>query len=295
MNTDTPLSKKTNPPSTHLARRVVEEIKQTHTVPRPRWTYLFINRAWWAAALLALLVAAAAAAAVIFIFANAGWQYAPATHGSVFTLLAAIVPNIWLFALIIFALVGYWNIRHTARGYRYSPSLVAVGIILLAVLAGGTLFAAGWGQEVEEGLGRHLPFYRPFLDEEHSWWLNAHKGLLVGTVTSLAPDFSSFILRTSSGRTLTIDAHDLRLADISVLARGGTVRVVGVPYAATSTAPFHACFVFPWEIYGAPSSPSLPLAVLSSSTREIIPSGARSSLCKGVRPYRQLRALQETQ
>ncbi|HQU07563.1 MAG: hypothetical protein B7X04_01280 [Parcubacteria group bacterium 21-54-25] len=284
-------NKRTEQPPT-LSTRVLAEIEREQVVPRPRWTYVAANRALWVTAVLAIAVAALAAAATIFILANAGWQYASATHGTVFALLLAVLPSVWLVALIVFALVGYWNIRHTTHGYRYPLPLVVAGVVLLALLSGAALFAAGLGQGVEEGLGRHLPFYRPFLDQERSWWLDTSQGLLVGNIISLAPDLSSFTLRTSSGKVWRIDASDLRIADFSVLARGGLVRVVGVPRSATSTVPFHACFVFPWQIYGAFPVPIPPIAAFTASTSEIISRGARSELCRGVRPYQSLRALE---
>ncbi len=284
---------KTSDESPILATRVLTEIEHKHVTPRARWTYTFRNHALWIAAVLAIVVAALSAAAMIFILANAGWRYAPATKGSIFSLLLVVLPSVWLGALILFIIAGYWNIRHTVRGYRYPLSFIVIGVALLAVLTGAVLFSAGFGQEVEEGIGKHIPFYQPFLEQERSWWLDTDRGLLTGKVIKLAPDFSSFVLRTNSGTVWYINASDLHSTDVTVLARGGIVRVVGIPEAATSTAPFHACFVFPWKVYGALSKSPPPLFVSSSSTSEIILRGTRSELCKGVRPYKSLRALEQ--
>ena len=289
---DNSSSTKKNSESHLLAERVLTKISREHMTPRPRWRYVFRNRALWIAAVLALGIAALSSAAILFILANAGWRYAPATHGNTFALLLAVLPSVWLVALILFIVAGYWNIRHTARGYRYPLPLVVAMVVLFSVLSGAVLFTAGFGQEVEEGIGAYVPFYHPFLGQERSWWLDTSHGLLMGRIVTLSPDFSSFTLQTSSGVLWHINTSDLRSADITILARGGTVRVVGVPRAATSTTPFHACFVFPWEIRGSFFTPPIPLVALPPPS-EIISRGERSKLCKGVRPYKPLRALEQ--
>ncbi len=286
--TDTPLE------SSSLSARVLERIAAEQVTPRPRWAYRLRNRAFWVAALGALAAAAAAMAAVFFILANVEWRYVSVRYGTPASTVMAVLPVAWLVLLLVFLSVGYWNIRHTSRGYRYPLPVVAAMAVVFTILSGAAFFSIGLGQGVEEGFGGHLPLYRPFLVREQSWWSRPEKGFLVGKVSSIAPDFSSFALTTDSGVVWQVEGSDLRAPDMAWLARGGMVRVVGVPRPATSTAPFHACFVLPWEVRGARASlPPLPLAVLSASTSERISNGERSNACKGVGPYRVFRALQD--
>ena len=278
--------------SSGLAKRVLTKIEYEHLTPSPRWKHFLHNGIFWSAVILATIIAAFAATAAIFVFTNTGWEYATITHNSVLAFLLASLPWLWLMILAFFVFAGYWNIRHTRYGYRYRLPLVVIGLVFVVLLVGSALFAAGFGQTVEEGIGSYMPFYRPFLNEEQSWWSRADHGLLIGTITSVSPDFSSFTLRTKSGKIWFIDASDLRTHDITILARGGMVRIVGVAYTATSTRPFHACFVLPWQIYGKfPEPLNAPLAALTASTSEIISHNERSEVCRGIHPYRSLRAL----
>ena len=279
-------------PTTTLAARVLARIARDHIVPRPRWEFIFKNYFFWTLGALAVALGAFAFSAALFEVENAGWRLAVATHPDFLTFLLSAAPFLWALALALFVLIGYANIRRTNRGYRYPLALIAFGAVITSVALGSALYAFGLGGELEEAVGDHPPFYRPILVAERSWWLAPERGLLGGSVVSVAPGISSFTLRDFAGGVWRVDGSDLSAPDLTVVARGGIVRVVGVPAAATSSV-FHACFVFPWEIRGAQPEPvPSPLAAISSTSERSAPA-ARSEECKGIRPYQQLRTLEE--
>ena len=276
---------------TGLAARIFERIEGDKLTPRPRWEFVFKNYVFWTLGAVAVVLGAFAFAAGVFEVQNAGWSYATATHPDFLTFFLAVAPFLWIVALVLFISLGYVNIRRTERGYRYPLAVIAIGAVLTSVALGSGLYAAGFGGEIEESLGTHLPFYRPIISEEHEWWLAPQKGLLGGTVISLASTTQRFVLRDFSGRIWSVDTTDLRGNDLIVLSRGGTVRVVGVPTSATSSV-FHACFVFPWKVVGLMQRavPTPPIFVPALST-ETATSAPRSELCKGIAPYTRLRTL----
>lgn len=277
-----------------LAKRVLDRIEEGHLRPRSRWTFVFQNYTFWTLGALAIIVGAFAFSAGLFEVENAGWQFYTATHTDFLTFFLDSAPFLWLFVLALFLVLGYVNVRRTKRGYRYSLAIIALGAVLTSIALGSGLYAAGFGPEIEEAIGDHPPFYRPILSEEHSRWVSPGQGLLGGSIVSLASSTSAFVLKDFSGTLWTITTSDLRGNDFVVLAHGGTVRVVGVPQTATSSI-FHACFVFPWQVFGFVNDelPPPPLFVPASSS-ETTTSSPRSQLCKGIRPYTQLRALDET-
>jgi hypothetical protein len=285
-----------------FAKRVLERIERESLTPLPRSRFVLQNVALWVFGALSILFGAIAAAAALFALANEGWRYYVATHDNLLTFIIQTAPFLWLATLAVFILVGYEIFRRTRQGYRYPLFAIALGSIALALALGGALYAFGLGEVFEEGIGTYVPFYQPTIAAEEALWSEPQRGLLAGSVVSLAPDFSSFTLRAFDGSVWTIDGDDLRSFDEAALARGGLVRIVGVPYAATSTAtstastePFHACFVFPWEVYGAyPSDHDalpMPFLHIESERNESV---ERSQECKGVRPYAPLRALEES-
>jgi hypothetical protein len=272
----------------NLAERVLGRIKEKHLVPRPRYEFVLKNYLFWTLGVLAVILGALAFSATLFEIENVDWRLSAATHSNFFSFFLAAVPFVWIITLALFILIGYSNVRRTNHGYRYSLTIIALGAVLTSLTLGTGLYATGFGGRIDESIGDHPPFYRPILTAERGWWLAPEKGLLGGQVIDAAKNISSFALRDFSGHVWNIDGSDLRGVDLAVVARGGIVRIVGVPLSATSSI-FHACFVFPWETYGdfrnAPPPP--PLAAIAS-TSENNATTTRSDACKNIRPYQQL-------
>ncbi len=264
-----------------LSKRVVALIERERLAPRPRSYFVLIDWLFWAFGAVAVLLSAATFAAALFEILSVGWRYHSATHADFLSFFVSVVPVLWIVVLALFAFLGYENVRRTKKGYRYPLPLLVLGAVLASVALGTVLYAAGVGEAVEQGIGDHPPFYRPIAFVERDWWLRPELGLLAGEVRAEASGRASFTLEDFSGRVWTVDAADLRPPDLAVLA-GGRVRVVGVP--TTTPALFHACFVFPWR--GV--SVALPQPHFSERTRP----PERSPLCRGIRPYGSLRALE---
>ena len=285
-----------NDSNTPLAGRVLKRIAGEHLVPRPRWEFLLKNYFFWALGALAVILGALAFSATLFEIANVDWRLSPATHTDFFSFFLAAAPFLWVFALAFFILVGYINVRRTEYGYRYPLAIIAFGAVLTSISLGSGLYAIGFGAQLDESIGDHPPFYRPILVQERSWWQAPEKGLLGGEVVQAAPNAVSFAIRDFSGHLWQVDGSDLLKQDLSVVARGGVVRVVGVPLQEgvpiSATTTFHACFIFPWD-EGGPRREQLPppLTTIASTSGRSVPF-AHSKACKGIRPYEQLRGIQ---
>jgi len=280
-----------------LSQRVFQRIAGEHLVPRPRWEFRIKNYFFWTLGACAVVLGALAFSATLFEITNVDWRLSVATHPSFFSFFLAAAPFLWVFALAFFIAVGYVNIRQTNHGYRYSLAIIALGAVLMSLTLGSGLYVAGLGGVIEESIGDHPPFYRPILLEERSWWLAPERGLLVGDVMNVAPDITSFVLRDFSGRFWEVEGSDLHNPDLAAVARGGVVRVVGVPAqegaSASTTMSFHACFVFPWEAERPRNKPlPLPLAAIASSS-ERSATTTSSEECRNIRPYRQLRSIDD--
>ncbi len=282
------------PHDNQFAKRVLERIADEKLTPRPRWEFLFQNYVFCGLGAVPVALGSFAFSAMLYEIENVDWRLALVTHGSFFAFFLDVAPFLWIGALILFITLGYANVRRTNHGYRYSLSLIALGAILTSLSLGTALYATGFGGLVEE-LG--APFHRPILAEEHAWGLAPGKGLLGGQVVSATPGVASFVLRDFNGVAWTVDGSDLRMPDLAVVARGGPVRIVGVPVpggvpATATSSVFPACFVLPWETHGdfRHDAVQFPLTGVAS-TSERNPLIGRSEACKGIRPYAQLRMI----
>ena len=285
-----------NQQNDRLAERVFERIENESVVPRSRVEFVMKNYFFWTLGALAVVLGALAFSATLFEIANVDWRLSAATHTNLFYFFLAAAPFLWIFVLAVFIIFGYVNIRRTNHGYRYSLTTIALGAVLTSLTLGGGIFVAGFGGGIEEAIGDHPPFYRPIILAERSWWIAPEKGLLGGQIVHVAPDIVSFMLRDFSGKVWEIDGSDLHNFDLTTVARGGIVRIVGLPVqtgglATVTSSAFHACFVFPWETHGSSFIMPLPppIAAFASTSRR---SATSSDMCKNIRPYQQLRDIE---
>ncbi|MCX6786335.1 MAG: hypothetical protein NTU85_00745 [Candidatus Kaiserbacteria bacterium] len=283
----------------HIAERVFDYIKNEHLVPRPRWEFVIKNYFFWLLGALAVAFGALACSATFFEIANVDWRLSAATHTTFFSFFLAAAPFVWIGTLALFICIGYINIRRTNHGYRYSLPIIALGAVLTSLTLGTGLYAIGFGGRIDEAIGDHPPFYRPVLVQQQSWWLAPEKGLLGGEVINVASDLASFTLRDFSGHMWEIDGSDLRNPDLTTIARGGIVRVVGLPVqtgtsASATSSSFHACFVFPWNFRGGPKNGLPPPLAVVASTSKRDATTTQSDLCKNIRPYQQLRDIEDS-
>jgi hypothetical protein len=271
-----------------LAKRVLGRITDDHVTPRPRWEFLLKNYVFWGLGALAVVCGALAFSATLFEIQNVDWQWYMVTHTDFLSFFLSAAPFLWVSALTLSILVGYWYIRRTAHGYRYPLMMISCGAIILSLSFGGGLHVLGFGEEIEEMLGDHPPFYRPILVEQRSWWVEPEKGLLGGDIENVASGTASLVLRDFSGQSREIDTEDLRDQDLTALTRGETVRIVGAPTTATSST-FHACFVLPWKKENQKNKPS-PSDRAATSEQRV---GERSEICKNIRSYEKLHASED--
>jgi hypothetical protein len=271
-----------------LSERVLGRIGAEHIEPRPRWRFVAENWFFWAVGAIAVALGSFASAAALFELANAGWSFYAATHHDLLTFILAAAPFLWLLALALFILIGYENIRRTKRGYRYPFTLIVVGAVLTSIALGAALFAMGFGEQIDESIGSHPPFYRPLVVEEHAWWLRPADGLLGGQVVAVSTTSDSFTLKDFNGTIWTIDASMLSTTSAATVERGGVVRVEGIA-DASATSTLVACAVYPWQTYGAENTPPPP-PPFAAPPSERSSGTARNQSCKGASPYQSPRA-----
>jgi len=288
-----------------LAKRVLERIAEERVTPRPQWEFALKNYFFWGLGAFAVLLGALAFSVTIFEVENVDWRLASVTHSNFLSFFLDAAPFLWVGALALFILIGYVNVRRTNRGYRYPLAVIALGAVLTSLTLGTALYATGFGGVLENISGDHLPFHRSILNKERSWWLAPEHGLLGGEVVSVAPDATAFMLRDFKGQSWRVEASDLRTPDLASVVRGGVVHVVGLPVsedllpgnggATATTSEFHACFVLPSKLQGdfRHEPPPLPF-MLSTMLAGRSPMMTRSEKCRGIRPYQQLRTINDT-
>jgi hypothetical protein len=267
-----------------IAEEVINRLDEQDIKPIARWHFVFRNSSFWTLWGLSIVLGACATAATIFVFLNSGWQYQSVTHDSFLKFLLDIVPFFWIVSIFGMIAFGYFNIRHTTRGYRFSFYMVVLLSILISFIGGTILYAIGVGRNIDN-IRRPIPFASPILFTEEGRWNNTEKGLISGSVESFDSINQTLTINLFSGEKKILSTKELQEKDLNLLTGGAHIRIIG-GFDEDDKDTFVACVVIPWDISGVSHKPIpkyLPPKIIGERKED----KERISVCKDVRPYQR--------
>lgn len=209
-----------------LDKKIIKAIKEKKLTPRPRWRFLLKNYLIWSGGILSLLAGSLAFAMIVFMTRNNDWRmYAPIS-GSLLKFIILTLPYFWLLFLFVFIMVAYFNLKHTKKGYRHSLISIIIGSLILSMLIGGGLYAAGLGQKVDDVLSQRAPFYEKFINKRMGLWFNPDRGLLAGVIVDKISD-SEFKLLDMKRKEWLVLTDKATTVPGMILETGKPVRLMG--------------------------------------------------------------------
>ncbi len=266
-----------------IAEKVIKKIEEEKVAPLAKWHFVVKDNTFWALWLVSIIIGSCAVAASIFVFLNAGWQYEAITHDSFLNFFFDIVPLFWIISFALMIFLGYYNIRKTSRGYRFSFVLIVIASLLLSFLGGTFLYSIGVGKSIDN-FRDPIPFAKPIIRLEEDRWNNSDKGLFSGVVKSLDKKSKLVTLEMSVGIEKAFSTIELSDRDLEFLTPDSRVRIIAGLDKETNI--LVACAVLPWEEPGIPYTPRqihLPQKLESERNRDL----ERINICKDVRPYQR--------
>ncbi len=259
-----------------IAEKIIKKIEEEHVAPLGKWRFVLRNNSFWALWALSVLIGACTIAATIFVCMNAGWRYQAITHDSFFQFFFDVMPLFWVISFSLMILLGYYNVRHTSRGYRFSFYLVIVASVMASFIGGTVLYAIGIGKDIDD-FRKPLPFVHSITEIEENRWNNADRGLFSGTVIYFDPLEESLVLRLISGEDKVFSTGELDDLDASKLLIDSHIRIIGGSDTGNGNFTI-ACAVIPWEA-GSPPNQILRLERKADLTR--------NNVCKGIHSYQK--------
>lgn len=224
-------------------QKLVEKIKEEKMAPKPRWHFLLKNQVVWLAGALSLLIGAAAVSVMIYLLKNNGWELQAQTNKSALEFLLLTLPYFWIVFLGIFVFVLYYNVKHTATGYRYPVWVIAAFGVLASILLGSIFHVFAIGQKIDNVLGVRAPLYEVVINRQLSFWFNPAEGRLAGVVAIGVAD-GNFYLIDPAGEAWQIISNNLsdgaHMSDF--LRVGEPVNIIG---AVVDDNKFRADFIRP--------------------------------------------------
>jgi hypothetical protein len=270
-----------------ITEEVFKKLEEGQVKPIARWHFVLRNNTFWALWGLSVAIGSCASAATIFVFFNAGWQYQSVTHDSFFRFLLDTLPLFWLVAIGLMVFFGYYNIRHTNRGYRFSVYLVMISSVIASFIGGTILYTLGIAGDIDD-IKRPLPFTDSLVLVEETRWNDDTRGLASGIVKSFNKDQETLDIVTFKGEEKIIFTAELPPRDIALLEVGANVRIIGTADIHNNQI-FVACAVLPWDI-ALPRQKPRPMMYLQNEKLSERKEGSnRISICKDVRPYQNYR------
>ncbi|MDX9893686.1 MAG: hypothetical protein RB292_04750 [Patescibacteria group bacterium] len=176
-----------NPPES-AGQSILEKIKQRHIIPKPKWEFLLKDYVTWVIFALAIIIGSLATAVIIFVANYTNWRYYEPELGTLKGLLISL-PYFWLAIMVIFLVIAFYNLKHTKKGYKFNIFLIALSSIIISISLGGLIYAAGFGEKLEDIFYRRIPFYQQFLHQRGRLLINPEQGRLAGVVIEVQPEY----------------------------------------------------------------------------------------------------------
>lgn len=233
------------PNTSHIASEVLKRIESESITPTSRFKYLCAEWGVWIVWLATIISGAAALSVSFYVTMSANYALYEATHANFVTFFVAVMPYVWVCFFIAMVYVSIFQMRNTARGYRYSTWVVISSSLMFTFLGATLLHCFGLGYVLDQKLGQQLDSYMSQTKMEQKLWQMPQAGRLVGTLEQLHQDNISepiFNFKDEEGVLWRLSVNELRSQDIDLLARGERVRLLGT---TTSEFSFHVCGVFP--------------------------------------------------
>lgn len=214
---------------TQLSNKVLDTIKEKHVTPAPRWQFMAKNYAMWTAFAISVALGSISFGVIADRVARNDWDIYLYLDKSFLGFLLIALPYIWIVSLLAFALLAYYNCRHTKCGYRFAPYVVIIASVGSSLIIGEILYVSGAGHYIDCTLSHSMPFYKDArIKERRTLWMNPEKGLLMGEVTDIGDD-GMLMLRDANGVTWQIRDAIGHVPIPHPKAERSIVKVIGKP------------------------------------------------------------------
>lgn len=189
-----------------ISRETLKKIREKGIVPRAKG-YFFLKRSTvWVLFGISIVLGSIAGSAVIFQIRSAEWELFHHFQNSIPEFILLFVPYLWLLFMIGFSIIAYYYFRQTQGGYRYRAFTIVVLSVLISILGGIGLYAAGVSERMESVFEERLSFYRGVEFHSRMVWMSPDKGLLAGKIVDISNE-GIIILKDLDGKNWSVNAN----------------------------------------------------------------------------------------
>ena len=164
-----------------LVDKVLDKIKEEKIAPKPRWYFLLKNNVVIASGVLALIFGALGMSVIIYLLKYNNWEFGLKIN-NIFGFILMTLPYFWIVFFVLFVFIIYYNIKHSKRGYKYPIGVIITFALLASIILGEVFFLVGFGEKMDQVLGKRAPLYKEMFNPQLGFWLNPEEGRLAGMI-----------------------------------------------------------------------------------------------------------------
>ncbi|MBU1202778.1 hypothetical protein KKH39_01915 [Patescibacteria group bacterium] len=206
-----------------LSSEVLQKIKDVRQ--KPRWYFRLQNYLVWFFGFASLVIGSLSFAVILHMMITNDWDVYNEISGSLFKFIITTLPYLWLIFLALFVLVGYYNIKHTKKGYRFSVGQLVIYSVVASIFFGAIFHQIGIGQAIEDSLNRRVPFYQDVFNARKKIWAAPDKGFLAGIVLEVEEDKA--IIRDIEGNIWYVSNISTSTPQEIDIMAGDMIRMLG--------------------------------------------------------------------
>jgi len=209
----------------NISRDTFKTIKEKKIIPKPKWRFLLEEYFIWGTGAISLIIGSLAAAVVIYMLDNNDWDLYQNISNNLLSFIFTTLPYFWIVILILFALVVYYNFKHTKGGYKYKLSTVAIVSVLISLILGFLFYNIGLAKIIDDAF-TDIPIYERIMHYRQSMWMQTDKGLLGGVVVSIT-DKNNFVIKDLDNKIWYVNTDDTIVKERLEIKQGIRIKIIG--------------------------------------------------------------------
>lgn len=225
-----------------LSRKIFEVIREKHLQPKPRWQFLLRDYMIWLFSGLSVILGSLSFSVALSIWNDYDLGGLKAMRPEFYENIILNLPYFWFGFIALFALLAYYNFKHTKEGYRHQAGLLLAASIFLSIILGAGLHYLGAGRQIDRALHHNFRYYGRMVRHTEDFWMRPEKGFLAGEVVHI--EAGNFRFRDLSRKTWIVDAGEATWHHNLKLQAGLKLRLLG----EAEDGVFRARDIMPWPM-----------------------------------------------
>lgn len=227
------------------SQKLLEKIQSEKILQRSRLRFIFRNIFFWTLFVFSIIIGGLSFSVILFAFSQEDFDLFSQIVNSRIELFFGLLPFFWIFSCFVFLLISIFVIRHTKKGYRYSPFLVFGSSIVLSIVLGIIIFFTGGAEKMERIFSENVPVYKSLEERKISRWSNPENGFLSGMIIEKKENI--LIIKDWDHKKWEVDFENSVIRGKLLLEKDDKIKIIG---KISEYNIFIATQIGPWERMG---------------------------------------------